>query len=125
MEPLFSPGGQEQVYSLRKRLIRSAYERRDVWHTREEALQHLKSGTRWDPRVQELFVVGSPENWAVESPTYELDRNTHLNSTQDHLSIHHIMGSHLLAPVMKRRSVSAYLAGIDVINLTPFGTGYV
>jgi len=56
VEPMLSPGGQEHVRSLRKSLIKSAYERRDVWPSRENALQSLKSNTRWHPRVQELFV---------------------------------------------------------------------
>jgi len=56
VEPMLSPGGQDHVYLLRKSLVRSAYERRDVWPTREHALQSLKSKTRWHPRVAELFV---------------------------------------------------------------------
>jgi len=56
VEPMLSPGGQEHVYSLRKILVRSAYERRDVWPSRESALRSLRSNTRWHPRVAELFV---------------------------------------------------------------------
>jgi hypothetical protein len=63
VEPMLSPGGQEPVYLLREKLVKSAYERRDVWPSREKALQSLKSNTRWHPRVQELFIVSLPQNW--------------------------------------------------------------
>jgi len=59
VEPLLSPAGPEYLYPLRNELIRSAYERRDVWPSREYALQDLKSKprtARWHPQILELFV---------------------------------------------------------------------
>ncbi|KAF8838206.1 hypothetical protein BDN67DRAFT_109238 [Paxillus ammoniavirescens] len=56
VEPLLSPGGLEIINDIKLNLIKSAYERRDVWASREDALQYLRSRTPWDPRVLELYV---------------------------------------------------------------------
>lgn len=62
VEPMLSPGGPEYLYPLRTMLVKSAYERRDVWPSRENALQNLRNRHRtakWDPRILELFVVSA------------------------------------------------------------------
>ncbi|KDQ62330.1 hypothetical protein JAAARDRAFT_149140 [Jaapia argillacea MUCL 33604] len=59
VEPMLSPAGPEWLYGLRSRLVKYAYERRDVWASREHALESLKKGKRteiWHPKVLELFV---------------------------------------------------------------------
>ncbi|KAF9224545.1 hypothetical protein BS17DRAFT_80578 [Gyrodon lividus] len=56
VEPLLSPGGLEILQDLKSNLVQSAYERRDVWPSREDALKYLRSRTRWDPRVLDLYV---------------------------------------------------------------------
>ncbi|KAG0699761.1 Alpha/beta hydrolase family-domain-containing protein [Suillus ampliporus] len=58
VEPMLSPTA-EAVEPLRRMLIKSAYERRDVWPSREYASQSLKSRKRcehWDPRVLDLYI---------------------------------------------------------------------
>ncbi|KAH7907127.1 Alpha/beta hydrolase fold-1 [Hygrophoropsis aurantiaca] len=58
VEPMLSPQGPEAVYPLRLNLVKGAYERRDVWSTREDAHNYLKSRRRtkrWDPRILELY----------------------------------------------------------------------
>ena len=75
---MLSPDGRERLRDLRVKLVRSAYERRDVWATREEAWEDLKrkvrvrgsgrglsgdvkgKGTRkagWDERSLRVYVV--------------------------------------------------------------------
>ncbi|KAH7930373.1 hypothetical protein BV22DRAFT_1109402 [Leucogyrophana mollusca] len=59
VEPMLSPQGPEAVYPLRLGLVKGAYERRDVWDTKEDAYRYLKSRRRterWDPRVLELYI---------------------------------------------------------------------
>ena len=43
---MLSPDGRERLRDLRVKLVRSAYERRDVWATREEAWEDLKRKVR-------------------------------------------------------------------------------
>jgi hypothetical protein len=60
VEPMLSADGPELFAGLRSALVKSAYERRDVWSNREQALATLKERnrtSRWDPRVLDLFVV--------------------------------------------------------------------
>ena len=60
VEPMMSAGGPEPIHALRLRLIKDAYERRDVWSNREDAYRTLKARRRaekWDSRVLELYVV--------------------------------------------------------------------
>ena len=60
VEPMLSPGGREPLKPLRFDLVRGAYERRDVWPNREDALDALKQRgrtRRWDPRSLNVFVV--------------------------------------------------------------------
>ncbi|KAI5116764.1 hypothetical protein M0805_004981 [Coniferiporia weirii] len=59
VEPMLSPGGPEHLQPLRVDLVRGAYERRDVWPSRQHALEALKQRGRtrmWDPRMLEVFV---------------------------------------------------------------------
>ncbi|KAG1817522.1 Alpha/beta hydrolase fold-1 [Suillus subaureus] len=58
VEPMLSPNA-EAVEPLRRFLIKNAYERRDVWPSREYAYQNLKSRRRckrWDPRILDLYI---------------------------------------------------------------------
>ncbi|KAG2035293.1 Alpha/beta hydrolase fold-1 [Suillus americanus] len=58
VEPMLSPTA-EAVEPLRHILIKHAYERRDVWPSREHAFQDLESRRRckrWDPRVLDLYI---------------------------------------------------------------------
>ena len=60
VEPLLSPQGLEPLYPLQRRLIQSAYDRRDVWSSHAEALQYFNSKEQtkhWDAHVLELYVV--------------------------------------------------------------------
>jgi hypothetical protein len=62
IEPMLSPAGPEYFYDLRRILLKKAYERRDVWSDREQALVALKTRrrtARWHPRVLDLYVVCS------------------------------------------------------------------
>jgi len=75
VEPMLSPAGPEYLYPLRNELIKSAYQRRDVWPSREYALQDLKSRPRtaiWHPRILELFVEHAlrrhPGSYYSETP---------------------------------------------------------
>lgn len=100
VEPMLSPEGPEYLYPLRNRLIRSAYgerhftleidgisniakERRDVWPSRECALQDLKSRprtARWDPRILELFVVRPIEHRYYETYASYIETRTQKSS---------------------------------------------
>ncbi|KAJ6546687.1 Alpha/beta hydrolase fold-1 [Mycena vulgaris] len=64
IEPLLSPAGSHHLTPLRERLVKGAYERRDVWPDRAEAMVALKERTKWDPRVLRIFV----EYGIVEHP---------------------------------------------------------
>ncbi|KAG2751062.1 alpha/beta-hydrolase [Suillus brevipes Sb2] len=58
VEPMLSLTA-EAVEPLRSILIKYAYERRDVWPSREFAYKNLKSRQRcerWDPRVLDLYI---------------------------------------------------------------------
>ncbi|KAH8115696.1 Alpha/beta hydrolase fold-1 [Phellopilus nigrolimitatus] len=60
VEPMLSPKGSACLQNLRVDLVRSAYERRDVWSNRQQALEALKQRGRtrkWDPRVLDVFVT--------------------------------------------------------------------
>jgi hypothetical protein len=61
IEPMLSPARPEYFYDLRRILLEKAYERRDVWLDREQALVALKTRrtARWHPRVLDLYVVRS------------------------------------------------------------------
>ncbi|KAF7291785.1 Abhydrolase domain-containing protein mpaH [Mycena chlorophos] len=59
IEPLISPAGGQHLIKIRELLVKGAYERRDVWPTREKAMVALKTRDRtrnWDPRILENFV---------------------------------------------------------------------
>lgn len=59
IEPLLSPAGSHHLSKLREILVKGAYERRDVWPDREQAMGTLKRRERtakWDPRILKLFV---------------------------------------------------------------------
>lgn len=59
VEPILSPLGPHYMQPLRNRLVTGAYERRDVWKTREIARKNLMQNKTktWDPRIVDLFVV--------------------------------------------------------------------
>ncbi|KAJ6579648.1 Alpha/beta hydrolase fold-1 [Mycena vulgaris] len=59
IEPLLSPAGSHHLKRLRELLVKGAYERRDVWSDREQAMAALKRRDRtmkWDPRILSIFV---------------------------------------------------------------------
>lgn len=59
VEPLLSPQGLEPLRPLQVRLVQGAYERRDVWPSREDAAEYLEANKHialWDRRVLELYV---------------------------------------------------------------------
>ena len=59
---MLSPAGSSYLSDLRDTLVKTAYERRDVWPSRQKALEDLKTSRRtttWHPRTVELFVVSS------------------------------------------------------------------
>ncbi|EJD00762.1 uncharacterized protein FOMMEDRAFT_157868 [Fomitiporia mediterranea MF3/22] len=59
VEPLLSPGGWKYLEQLCFKLVRGAYERRDVWPNKEKARRALKDGVvtrKWDPRILNVFV---------------------------------------------------------------------
>ncbi|TDL17663.1 alpha/beta-hydrolase [Rickenella mellea] len=59
IEPMLSPNGPDHLLPLRKELIRGAYERRDVWPTRQSAFENLKRRKRtetWHPSILEVYV---------------------------------------------------------------------
>lgn len=59
VEPLLSPQGPEPLKPLQARLVQSAYERRDVWPSREDAMKYLSANKHialWDLRVLALYV---------------------------------------------------------------------
>ncbi|CAK5264130.1 unnamed protein product [Mycena citricolor] len=59
IEPLISPHGSHHLRKLREILVKGAYERRDVWPDRQQAMAALKRRDRtkkWDPRILENFV---------------------------------------------------------------------
>ncbi|KAF8130051.1 Alpha/beta hydrolase fold-1 [Mycena galopus ATCC 62051] len=67
IEPLLSPAGSQHLRRLRGMLVKGAYERRDVWPDRKEAMALLKRRDRskkWDPRILDIFV----EYGIVEHP---------------------------------------------------------
>jgi hypothetical protein len=68
IEPLLSPEGSHHLRRLREILVKGAYERRDVWADREQAMAALKRRERtkkWDPRILNLFVV-SPSTASLQ-----------------------------------------------------------
>ncbi|KAJ7775678.1 Alpha/Beta hydrolase protein [Mycena maculata] len=59
IEPLLSPAGSHHLRRLREVLVKGAYERRDVWTDRQQAMAALKRRDRtkkWDPRILNIFV---------------------------------------------------------------------
>ncbi|KAJ7165670.1 Alpha/beta hydrolase fold-1 [Mycena crocata] len=59
IEPLLSPAGSHHLSKLRQILVKGAYERRDVWPDRQQAMAALKRRERtkkWDPRILQIFV---------------------------------------------------------------------
>ncbi|KAH8830962.1 Alpha/beta hydrolase family-domain-containing protein [Flagelloscypha sp. PMI_526] len=59
VEPLLSPAGPEHLERLRYVLVKGAYERRDVWPDRTQAMHALRKRQRtskWDPSTLVLFV---------------------------------------------------------------------
>ncbi|KAF9239173.1 hypothetical protein BU15DRAFT_88161 [Melanogaster broomeanus] len=56
VEPLLSPGGLENLHDLKLKLVRGAYERRDIWASRADAWRYLRPRTSWDSRVLDLYV---------------------------------------------------------------------
>ncbi|KAF8128236.1 Alpha/beta hydrolase fold-1 [Boletus edulis] len=75
IEPLLSPEGMDKLADLKANLIHGAYERRDVWPSRQSASMYFRERTHWDPSVLDNYVkhglrrckqVGhEPENHAV------------------------------------------------------------
>lgn len=58
VEPLLSPQGAEHLQQMRSKLIRGARERRDVWHSRDSARDHLREKAHtWDSRVLDAYIV--------------------------------------------------------------------
>ncbi|KAL4067117.1 hypothetical protein V8B97DRAFT_1977937 [Scleroderma yunnanense] len=60
VEPLLSPQGLKPLRPLQKHLIQSAYDRREVWPSRKDALEYFTSKrhiTHWDPHVIDLYVA--------------------------------------------------------------------
>lgn len=60
VEPMLSPEGPQHLAALRSALVKGAYERRDVWADRSQAMAALRRRDRtkrWDPRVLDLYVV--------------------------------------------------------------------
>jgi len=75
VEPLLSSVGSEPLRGLRDILIKGAYERRDVWPSRERALEALKGRNRtakWHPQVLDLYVKHAlkphPGSYHPEAP---------------------------------------------------------
>lgn len=67
---MLSPGGRHLLERLRFKLVRSAYERRDVWPDKDHALISLKNSTEsWDPRMVRLFVVSIAISTYVPVPS--------------------------------------------------------
>lgn len=59
VEPMLSPNGAPPLAKLRKKLIKSACERRDVWPNKSYALRDLTTKARkspWDRRALALYV---------------------------------------------------------------------
>ncbi|PFH46372.1 hypothetical protein AMATHDRAFT_155281, partial [Amanita thiersii Skay4041] len=58
IEPMLSPEGPEHFANLRRRLVATAYERRDVWSSKENARRYFleRMARDWDQRVCNLFV---------------------------------------------------------------------
>ncbi|EGO30149.1 hypothetical protein SERLADRAFT_341696, partial [Serpula lacrymans var. lacrymans S7.9] len=59
VEPMMSAGGPGPIHPLRVMLIKHAYERQDVWCSREAAWRSLQGRRRtenWDPQVLKLYV---------------------------------------------------------------------
>ena len=54
IEPMFIDG--EHMHTLRSRLVAMAYERRDMWPDRPQALDGFIKA-KWHPKVAQLFVV--------------------------------------------------------------------
>ena len=57
IEPLLSPEGIDKLRDLQVNLINGAYERRDVWPSRQSASRYFRERTRWDPNVLDNYVV--------------------------------------------------------------------
>ncbi|KAJ3525179.1 hypothetical protein NM688_g8444 [Phlebia brevispora] len=55
VDPFLFPGEPEHLRTLRQHMVCGAYERRDVWATRDEARDCLKK-KKWDRRVLDLYV---------------------------------------------------------------------
>ncbi|KAG8218168.1 cyclin-like protein [Butyriboletus roseoflavus] len=56
VEPLLSPEGIDKLRGLRDNLISGAYERRDVWPSRQSASRYFRQRTFWDPDVLDRYV---------------------------------------------------------------------
>lgn len=65
IEPLLSPEGIDRLRDLQVSLINGAYERRDVWASRESALGYFRERTEWDARVLDSYVVIHLLWWCV------------------------------------------------------------
>ncbi|KAH0839450.1 hypothetical protein J3R83DRAFT_240 [Lanmaoa asiatica] len=75
IEPLLSPEGIDKLRDLKVNLINGAYERRDIWPSRQSASRYFSERTRWDPSVLDNYVKHGlrtregvehePENLAV------------------------------------------------------------
>lgn len=75
VEPMLSPNGAAPLTELRKALIRSACERRDVWPNKPYALRDLTTKARkspWDRRALALYVEHGliPHKGAKWDPPY-------------------------------------------------------
>ena len=57
VEPMLDARPGNDYDQLRTRLVRSAYKRKDIWNSREEAAAYFSNAVRWHPRILDIFVV--------------------------------------------------------------------
>ena len=57
VEPMLDARAGNDYEQLRTRLIRSAYKRKDVWDSREDAVAYFRNTVQWHPRILDVFVV--------------------------------------------------------------------
>ena len=57
VEPMLDARPGNDYEQLRTRLVRSAYKRKDMWDSREDAAAYFRNTVRWHPRVLDIFIV--------------------------------------------------------------------
>lgn len=58
VDPTLFVGFSADLDWLQQTMLRRAYERKDVWFTRESAYKYLRArAPKWDDRVVKLFIV--------------------------------------------------------------------